>query len=40
MTSSSVVDSILEKRKLRKRVHVRELDKRPPKRKTTAYEKV
>ena len=33
MPSNSVVDSILEKRKMRKRVHVRELDKRPPKRK-------
>ena len=41
MPSNSVVDSILEKRKMRKRVHVRELDKRPPpKRKTTAYEKL
>ena len=41
MSSNSIVDSILEKRKMRKRVHVRELDKRPPpKRKTTAYEKL
>ena len=40
MSSNSVVDSILEKRKMRKRVHVSKLDKRPPKRKQTAYEKL
>ena len=44
MSSNSIVDSILEKRKMRKRVHLRDLDvyrkRPPPKRKTTAYEKL